>query len=198
MAKIAPRMVVFDLDACLWDPEVYVLDGMPSTPIRGDLGDGTTGVVGASDGRQAVRLHPGSLVALRELRKDPGVVVAAASTSLVPKYSYEALRLLEVEPGVSAISCFDHLQIGRSGKLTTRKTSHFKLLHEATGIPYTEMLFFDDCNWEDHVSDLRQTLGVVGRATPRGLSVEDYRHGLDLYHRVQCGEESGSKKKKKR
>jgi hypothetical protein len=36
-------------------------------------------------------------------------------------------------------------QIGRSGKLTSRKTGHFRLIHEESGgVPYEEMLFFGE------------------------------------------------------
>eukprot|EP01064_Diplonema_japonicum_P037410 TRINITY_DN8744_c0_g1_i2.p1 TRINITY_DN8744_c0_g1~~TRINITY_DN8744_c0_g1_i2.p1 ORF type:complete len:181 (+),score=48.94 TRINITY_DN8744_c0_g1_i2:53-595(+) len=168
-----PTMVVFDLDACLWDPEVYLLDRKPSTPVKRD-----GRVVGASDGSQTVTLHPGAVVALNELQEMPDVKVAAASTSLNPSYSYECLRLIEVAPGVSAQSCFDYLQIGRSGKLTTRKTTHFKFLQQESGVSYSEMLFFDDCGWDDHVGDLQRTLGVTGHRTPNGLQVSDWREGL--------------------
>eukprot|EP01059_Diplonema_ambulator_P002029 TRINITY_DN1166_c1_g1_i1.p1 TRINITY_DN1166_c1_g1~~TRINITY_DN1166_c1_g1_i1.p1 ORF type:complete len:191 (+),score=51.03 TRINITY_DN1166_c1_g1_i1:351-923(+) len=186
-----PRMVVFDLDACLWDPEVYLLNRMPNKPVTGEDGR----VVGASDGSMTVQLHPGAVVALNELRMMPDVKVAAASTSLAPPYSYQCLKLIEVSPGVSAISCFDHLQIGRSGKLTSRKTSHFKLLHQESGIPYSEMLFFDDCNWDDHVNDIYKTLGVVGHATPNGLQVSDWREGIRKYNQHQA---SSSKSKSRK
>eukprot|EP01060_Flectonema_neradi_P020649 TRINITY_DN28168_c0_g1_i1.p1 TRINITY_DN28168_c0_g1~~TRINITY_DN28168_c0_g1_i1.p1 ORF type:complete len:199 (+),score=31.76 TRINITY_DN28168_c0_g1_i1:58-597(+) len=179
-------MIVFDLDSCLWDPEVYVLHGMPSRAIRGKLPCGNEGVVGAADGRYTVKLHPGSFVALNELRGGD-IKVAAASSSLEPKYSMECLKLLEVAPGVNALSCFDYLQIGRTGKLTSRKTTHFKYLQQESGIDYSEMLFFDDCNWDDHVRDLKRTIGVVGVQTPNGLQVSDYRRGLELFAKERGG-----------
>ena len=30
-------MIVFDLDDCLWTPEMHELYGMPSKPVRGNL-----------------------------------------------------------------------------------------------------------------------------------------------------------------
>eukprot|EP01061_Rhynchopus_euleeides_P018049 TRINITY_DN29887_c0_g1_i1.p1 TRINITY_DN29887_c0_g1~~TRINITY_DN29887_c0_g1_i1.p1 ORF type:complete len:185 (+),score=77.17 TRINITY_DN29887_c0_g1_i1:58-612(+) len=176
-----PKMIVFDLDACLWDPEVYLLDGTPNKPIEGDLGNGRRGIVAASDGRQQVQLHPGALYALQQLRGNPDVKVAAASTSLNPSYSHAALNLLEVEPGVKIMSCFHHHEIGRSGHLTSRKTTHFKHLREASGIEYSDMLFFDDCNWEDHVEDLQRTCGVTGWRTPNGLQMDDWHGALKHY-----------------
>jgi len=32
-----PELVVFDLDACLWDQEMYTMSAMPSKTTRGDL-----------------------------------------------------------------------------------------------------------------------------------------------------------------
>ena len=32
-----PTMIVFDLDDCLWSPEMYTLYSKPSLPIQGDL-----------------------------------------------------------------------------------------------------------------------------------------------------------------
>lgn len=32
-----PELVVFDLDACLWDQEMYTCSAMPSKTVTGDL-----------------------------------------------------------------------------------------------------------------------------------------------------------------
>ena len=42
-----PKMVVFDLDDCLWHPEMHELSGCPKKPVIGDLGNGQQGVIGA-------------------------------------------------------------------------------------------------------------------------------------------------------
>ena len=51
--KIYPELVVFDLDMCLWSPEMYTLSEIP-TPgdaIRGKLGDlDTEGVISVKSG----------------------------------------------------------------------------------------------------------------------------------------------------
>ena len=180
--SVLPKMIVFDLDSCLWDPEVYILNGMPSKAIKGKLPCGNEGIIGAADNQYTVKLHPGAFVALNELRGGD-IKIAAASSSLEPRYSMECLRLLEVAPGVNALSCFDYMQIGRTGKLTSRKTTHFKYLKEESGIDFKDMLFFDDCNWDNHVKDLRKTIGVIGFETPSGLQISDYRNGLALFNK---------------
>eukprot|EP01065_Artemidia_motanka_P012206 TRINITY_DN16688_c0_g1_i2.p2 TRINITY_DN16688_c0_g1~~TRINITY_DN16688_c0_g1_i2.p2 ORF type:complete len:139 (+),score=13.80 TRINITY_DN16688_c0_g1_i2:38-418(+) len=80
-----PKMVVFDLDACVWEPEMYQLPGCPSQEVRGSL-PGGEGVVGMRCGSRGptVRLFPGALRALNELRTNPelaDVEVACASSS---------------------------------------------------------------------------------------------------------------------
>ena len=47
---------------------------------------------------------------------------------------------------------------------------HFGRLRAATGVPYEEMLFFDDCNW-----------GEVTVRTPEGLTEADWRAGLQRF-----------------
>ena len=111
-------------------------------------------------------------------------------------------------------------QVGRSGKLSSRKTTHFQALHNESGIPYNEMLFFDgtsfsllkqkkniyfffqefilnlfiglfgttyiyiyiDCNWQDHCTDVTNTLGVVSMKTPDGLQLDQFYTALQKYH----------------
>jgi len=75
-------------------------------------------------------------------------------------------------------------QIGRTGKLSSRKTTHFKLLHEESGVPYNEMLFFDDCNWGDHVGDVGNVYGVIGYRTPYGLQLSEFYDGLASYNKA--------------
>ena len=95
---------------------------------------------------QQVSLFDGARRALYELVTNPiykDVQVAVASTSLEPSYSHACLRGIEILPGQSMRDVIKFDQIGRSGRLTSRKTTHFRLLHEQSGIPYEEMLFFD-------------------------------------------------------
>ena len=145
---LLPSMIVFDLDDCLWTPEMHELPGMPSIPAQGKLSNGEQGVVGVKVPRSdtTVTLYPGARQALHELATDPkyeGIVLATASSSLEPSYSRACLRIIEILPGVTLNDMFRHNAIGRSGRLTPNKTTHFQLLHEESGIDYEEMLFFD-------------------------------------------------------
>ena len=120
------------------------------------------------------------------LATDPayrGILLAAASTSLEPKYSDACLRALEILPGLTVHDMLSYRQIGRDGVLTSDKRTHFRLLHQESGVPYTEMLFFDDCNWGDHVGTLWRAHGVVGQRTPAGLTFVEFEQGLARYRK---------------
>ena len=41
-----PALVVWDMDDCLWSPEMFTLSEMPSDPVRGDLNGRGEGVYG--------------------------------------------------------------------------------------------------------------------------------------------------------
>jgi magnesium-dependent phosphatase 1 len=183
-----PTMIVFDLDDCLWTPEMYTLRSKPSIPVMGDLGLGNLeqGVVGLKcpHNGPTVRLFDGARKALRELATDPkyeGVVLGAASSSEEPTFSHACLENIEVLPGLTLRNMITYDQIGRTGPLSSRKTTHFSLLHEESQIPYEEMLFFDDCNWGDHVGDMKQSFGVEGQRTPSGMQYKEFHRGLDKY-----------------
>ena len=51
-----PELVVFDLDACLWDQEMYEMSALPSKTVEGDL-----------NGTFCVRLNPHSCFRLKSL-----------------------------------------------------------------------------------------------------------------------------------
>eukprot|EP00670_Eutreptiella_braarudii_P018246 CAMPEP_0174367542 /NCGR_PEP_ID=MMETSP0811_2-20130205/85714_1 /TAXON_ID=73025 ORGANISM="Eutreptiella gymnastica-like, Strain CCMP1594" /NCGR_SAMPLE_ID=MMETSP0811_2 /ASSEMBLY_ACC=CAM_ASM_000667 /LENGTH=188 /DNA_ID=CAMNT_0015510225 /DNA_START=35 /DNA_END=601 /DNA_ORIENTATION=+ len=187
-------MVVFDLDDCLWHPEMHELSGCPKKPVIGDLGNGQQGVIGAqTSGRDTVRLYDGALKALQQLHTDPqfkDVVVGAASSCLEPRYADACMDLLEVVPGVTIGSMFRYRQIGRTGKLTSSKVTHFRELHQESGIPFSEMLFFDDCNWGDHVQAVGDAYGVVGQRTPSGMTQKDWNAGLAKFAAKQSSAQS--------
>eukprot|EP00605_Chrysophyceae_sp_TOSAG23-4_P002152 GSChrysophyteH1.ASY1.ANO1.2380.1 assembled CDS len=165
---VYPKLVVFDLDECVYHPEMYSLHVVPT---KNDC------------------------VMQRILAGDyPGMRIAAASsadTPLAVRIGRAALELLEVAPGVTVRSVFalgfpqdydGNMQIGRSPPLSSKKEqTHFPILRRETGVEYADMLFFDDCNWGDNVGNVNRALGVVGQRTPHGLTESDWSDGLHLY-----------------
>lgn len=188
-----PTLIVFDLDDCLWTPEMYTLSQKPSVPVEGDLGGGHgRGVVGVRCGArgETVRLYPGALQVLQELwagrdGKWKGSKIAAASSSEEPSYSAACLEHLEVVPGVSMGTLFSYRAIGRTGELSSNKRTHFTKLHRESRVPYDEMIFFDDCNWGDHVATVAREFGVVGQRTPSGLTGEEWRACLASFAKAR-------------
>eukprot|EP00536_Pseudo-nitzschia_multiseries_P003084 jgi/Psemu1/301769/fgenesh1_kg.44_\ len=201
-----PELVVFDLDACFWDQEMYEMPALPSKTVTGPLGDsGKEGVTGAYSGRNKISMHTGSMVALQEHASGdryPGMKICFASSADTPfaeKIGRATLKLLEVFPGMTVWDLVlkdwdgqDVNQIGRQPPLSSNKAqTHFPFIRKLTGIPYDKMLFFDDCNWGDHVGMVGRGCtedngkGVVGHRTPRGLTVNDWYKGLELYRTAQ-------------
>lgn len=158
-----PKLCVFDLDACLWDKEMFEMPVVPSDPedaVKGDLNGRGEGTVGVRSGPHRISLHCGALRALQEHAdgKHSGMRIACASSADTPfaeQIGRKTLAMLEVLPGVTVWDLLmrdwggrDVNQIGRQPPLSSNKAeTHFPRLREATGVPFDRMLFFDDCNW---------------------------------------------------
>ena len=164
MGKL-PSMIVFDLDDCLWTPEMHELPGCPEIPVHGELDPtGSTsqkGVVGLQVPRyrDTVTLYDGARRVLYELATNPiykDVLLATASSSLEPSYSYACLAGIEILPGRTIGDMMSYNQIGRTGNLSPDKVTHFRKLYEESGVPYEEMLFFDD--WYVRLLDSSTTI----------------------------------------
>jgi magnesium-dependent phosphatase 1 len=174
----------------------------PKNVVRGDLNGRGKGITGVYSGRhELISLHEEALVALQEQydNRYPGMKMALASSANTPfaeKIGRASLKLLEVVPGTSVWDLLmrdwdskDVNQIGRQPpKLSPNKAkSHFPNLHKMTGIPFSRMLFFDDCNWGDHVGAVERGCkeadgqGVTGYRTPYGLGVSEWREGMRKY-----------------
>mmetsp|Transcript_3206 Transcript_3206/g.9870 ORF Transcript_3206/g.9870 Transcript_3206/m.9870 type:complete len:279 (+) Transcript_3206:1442-2278(+) len=197
-----PRLIVFDLDACFWNQEMYQLRDV-CEPKNNVIDEKTGMCVGAVSGRTVIKMHEGSRKALTEYYegKYPGARLATASsadTPLAVKIGQSALRNLEIAPGVSAASVFaigwekefdGNMQIGRTPPLSANKAqTHFPILRKFTNIEYHKMLFFDDCNWGDHCGAVESQcvepkagLGPAIQRTPRGLGVKEWETALMKY-----------------
>jgi magnesium-dependent phosphatase 1 len=83
------------------------------------------------------------------------------------------LKLLKIPSsstsGSRAIDYFDHLQIYPGSK-----TTHFERIHRDSGIPYEEMLFFDDESRNKNV----EVLGVVMQLVKDGVTRDEIDKGV--------------------
>ncbi|KAF8184158.1 magnesium-dependent phosphatase-1 [Mycena galopus ATCC 62051] len=162
-----PKLIAFDLDYTLWDLWI-------DTHVTGPLRQSGGAVVDAYG--VPVEFYADVPDILRRLR-DQGVIIAACSRTHAPDMARQALQLLRVsgggdEPVQAAIELFDNLQIYPGSKLT-----HFRALHAKTGIPYEQMLFFDDERRNREV----ESLGVVFHLTPTGIDNATFDAGVQAW-----------------
>ena len=109
---ILPELIVFDLDMCIWQPEMYTLHEIPNEKsekiyaplIKSD--DDSKGVIAVRSGDEFIKLFPAALKVLQDfyLGKYPNTRIAAASSADTPtavKIGRSAMNYLEILPGVS-------------------------------------------------------------------------------------------------
>ncbi|EGN97672.1 hypothetical protein SERLA73DRAFT_184473 [Serpula lacrymans var. lacrymans S7.3] len=174
MSSRLPKLIAFDLDYTLWDfwIDTHITPPLTASPTSGALTD-------AYD--TPIEFYPDVPAILHRLR-DAGVVVAACSRTHAPTVAREALSLIQIpsKPGSdpatvkSAISYFGQLEIYPGSKST-----HFKALHTATSLPYSEMLFFDDESRNREV----ESLGVTFSLVHSGLDQRTFERGLTEWRR---------------
>ncbi|RDX44456.1 magnesium-dependent phosphatase-1 [Lentinus brumalis] len=186
MTSRLPKLVAFDLDYTLWD---LWIDTHVDPPIRRD-GD-TVNELRDRHNRK-IKFYRDVPEILHRLREG-GVTIAACSRTHAPDLARQALRLLLVPPPAGhkneaptpAVEFFDQLEIYPGSKM-----KHFKELHKKTGIPYSEMLFFDD----EHRNKEVEALGVTF-CLSRGVSDREFEHGLAEWrrrHPVEVAEDAAA------
>ena len=169
-----PKLIVFDLDACLWLPEMFELEARPSSY------DAALGGVRA--GPDVVRLLPGAhkvlQLVLAQHERFCETRFAAASSTTDPAAAKRCLELLRVD----ATTTLDTLLSFREIYPGSKGRQHFPALKEQSGLSYDQMLFLDDCTFGDNCGDVaRQCPGTVCVRTPQGLDEERFEAGLRAF-----------------
>ncbi|GHC43252.1 magnesium-dependent phosphatase-1 [Roseibacillus persicicus] len=121
------QLIVFDLDLTLWHCGTLLWCDQLRPPLSQDK----EGRVRDADGVE-VRLYD-EVPTLLENLADEGYLLALASRTSAPPIARQLLELFGIR------SYFEHEEIYPGDKST-----HFASLQEKTGVPYSEMLFFDD------------------------------------------------------
>ena len=162
-----PPLVVFDLDFTLWQPELYQLSSGPPFKANSD------GCVLTARGER-LDLFPAARSALADLN-DAGVAVAIASRASERAWALEIMSLLHVDSKRTVADVVGGSPVVIQGG---SKTKHLKHISHETGIPLSEMVFYD--NERTNIQDVEK-LGVCCVYCPRGLKDGVYREGLSLY-----------------
>eukprot|EP00978_Attheya_sp_CCMP212_P007231 scaffold16787_cov52-Attheya_sp.AAC.3 len=160
-----PSMIVFDLDNTLWTPELYQLRTLQRQRQRQE---GFTPVAGTD-----VKLFEGVQDILEEIRASnsswsKNVTFAIASRTKSVDWAHDLLRQFDL------MDVFlEHVQIFPGDKV-----QHFKNLHQQSGIPYDQMLFFDDARDGRYGNcvPVSQQLGVLSVHCPDGIHTKDIFH----------------------
>ena len=124
-----PRLIVFDLDNTLWTPELYTLRQIPQGQYPSADVD--------------VKLFEAARVVLEELSTAPQwkhTKFGVASRTNKGQWAQSLLKEFTVPNScVPLAEFFEYQEI-----YTGEKTKHFASIHKQSGIPYEDMLFFDD------------------------------------------------------
>ena len=188
------QLVVFDLDFCVWKPEMYQIQGPPIlTPMKtfekkkrkaktqpSSLQLTPTSKKGMTVTDRAgtpITVFDGASFALSEINKmkkqDNNIQTAVASSTDKPPWARQCLEWMLVEDGSTLASCFDYTEI-RFGD----KQRHFESLNRISGIPFENMCFFDDTH--SNILSVSQ-LGVKCVHTPKGVTRDAWKKALDMF-----------------
>ena len=186
-ARRLPKLIVFDLDACLWHPEMFELS---SAPTKYDASAG-----GVRAGRDCVKLFPGALKVLKRLT-DPtfsSCKIAVASSTTEPRYAATCLEQLVVSIGDDGLHEDPHVSVAdlvdfRAIYPANKGRRHFPQLQRESNIPFSETIFFDDCTYGDNCQDVASACkGVLCVRTPSGLDMKAFDDALAAFAEGKSG-----------
>ncbi len=178
-----PRLVVFDLDYTLWPCWV---DTHVTPPLKTSPGTGHAAAIDKFG--ESFSFYTDVPHILHTLPQ-AGMKLGVASRTHTPDIAREMLKLLHVPPGGNweanisakkekarrALDFFDGgLEIYPSSKIR-----HMEALKKRTGVPYSEMLFFDD---EARNRDV-ESLGVTMWLVRDGVTWEEIEGGVKEWRR---------------
>ncbi|KAM6453110.1 magnesium-dependent phosphatase 1 [Liasis olivaceus] len=155
-----PALVVFDLDYTLWP---FWVDTHVDPPFQ-KKSDGSV----QDRNKRPVNLYPEVADVLQQLQSK-GIPMAAASRTGEIRGATQLLDLLGLN------SYFHYTEIYPGSKVT-----HFQRLSQQSGIPFHQMLFFDDEN--RNIRDVSE-LGVLCVLVPRGMTLSLLNQGLEAFAR---------------
>ncbi|KAJ9243401.1 hypothetical protein DTO169E5_2644 [Paecilomyces variotii] len=185
-----PKLFVFDLDYTLWP---FWVDTHVSAPVKPK--DNNSRAVDKWGESFAFYPAVSSIVHACKIRNIP---LGLASRTHAPDLARDMLKALHIIPtftdnpnantrSVRALDYFDYIQI-----FPGTKTTHFSRIQQASGIPYEDMLFFDD---EARNRNVQTELGVAFCLVRDGMTREEVDRGVWEWRR-RMGIKPGEVKEK--
>ena len=169
-----PKLIVFDLDATLWTPELYKLRRLPNYASAGPPGP-------IAD--QDVKLYAGARAALEELATDEAwadTALACASRTNKGPWARQLLRDFTVA-GRSLDDLLQYKEI-----FTGDKIAHFNNLEQKSEIAFCDMLFFDDARDGKYGNCAKVAqMGVCSAHCPDGITTEVWTNALAEFSRLK-------------
>ncbi|KAH7104674.1 magnesium-dependent phosphatase-1 [Auriculariales sp. MPI-PUGE-AT-0066] len=166
-----PQLIAFDLDFTLWH---LWINCHATPPFKRKSGEPLNEIWDARGSK--ISFYPDVPNIIATLRSTDDMKLALCSRTHAPPAAREALDLLLVKDETGATrpsrEFFDLEEIYPGSKL-----AHFRSLHKRTGIPYEQMLFFDDEYRNSEVSQL----GVVFHLVDRGVNHATFDKGIEKW-----------------
>jgi len=170
---LLPKIFVFDLDYTLWP---FWVDTHVTAPVKPR--DNNSRCVDKWGESFAFYPAISSILHACRVRNIP---IALASRTYAPDLARDMLKALHIIPtfsdnpaadtrSVRALDYFDHTQI-----FPGNKTQHFSRIQQASGIPYEDMIFFDD---EARNRNVQTELGVTFCLVRDGMTREEVDRGV--------------------
>nr|ACO15713.1 Magnesium-dependent phosphatase 1 [Caligus clemensi] len=184
-----PKVFAFDLDGCVWEPEMYELWGGGGSPFKSKDGGETL----VDRGGNVVHLLGDTRYIMKELKentlyKDSKINVASRCDE--PSWAQECIKKFKVVEGMHLSDVFQNLEIYKGNK-----TTHLRAIAEKNSVDLKEIIFFD--NEVQHCYDVSK-IGVTAVHTPNGLTKKLFEEGLRKYPLGDSGEIVNDPKKKKK
>ena len=179
--KALPKLIIFDLDGCLWRPEMYELlhfsggAGAPFTPSESDP------KVLLSRKGEPVYLLGNVRQVMQELYLEPrwkDVKVGISSRTDQPDWARELLKKFQVDHDDGTFCLDDIFQGGPIQISYDGKANHFRKIASETGVAFKDMLFFD--NEFGNCKDV-SSLGVTVAYCPKGVDTSIWEAAVDAF-----------------
>ena len=172
-----PKVLVFDLDGCVWDPEMYELWGGGGSPFKvlkdGNLSD-RSGTI--------IRLLGDVRELMYEFKTDPKwaeTVIAVASSCDEPTWARECIQKFPVGHDdkfkLKDVFSTNHIEIYKR-----TKDHHLQSIQKKCGndISLKDMIFFD--NQSDNCKTVSK-IGVTVVYTPDGVTRKAFDEALQAF-----------------